>query len=411
MFRLKFIYLKILFFIFLGFLFVFLVLNVFLSFNLNYKTEIIYRDNFEKKINVCGLIFKDEKILNYCNNGEIIKNIYKDGSHVAANSEIARKYYREMDIKNLNRIEKIDDKMKSLKEAQRLTRVSNQNFNDLNSQIYKNYYDFRCALKNGDSQSCNNFVKEIINYLNRKQLLVGKVDNFENSIENFKKEKISISKLISSRPKVIKTSISGYISSKIDGFENECSLENMNRLSVEQIQQIYDRCEKNKNALKFGNKIIYNPIIFLKAILPNEVIIDCKVGSKCSLNFQQTGEEIDAELVELNLGKKNKKGLATFRINQMTEKLSYVRNSKVEIKFKNYYGLKIKKIAIRKNEKNQTGVYVKIGSVVRFKLVDILTEGSDFIISKIHDDDENYVRELDEIIVKGKDLYDRKRIK
>lgn len=410
-FKFKFLYFKVLFFFFLSFLFIFLALHIFLSLNSNYKTEIAYRSVVSKKLNSHGIIFKNEKVLDYCKNDEIMKNIYKNGSHVAANSEIAKKYYKELDIQNLEKIEKIDEKIESLKETQKSIKNSDKNFNDLNSQIYKSYFNFFDALKQNDLQSCFKLKNKIIDCLNKKQILVGKVKNFDKTIDNLKEEKKSIAKLISSKPQIVKTPISGYICDKIDGFEEQCSLEAMDNLTVDELERIYDNCNKNKNNFKLGNKIIYNPRVFFKAFLPSDWILDCDVGSKCVLNMNQTGEEIDAELVKLNLGKNNKKGLATFELSCMTDKLASLRTTDVEIKFKNYSGLKINKLAIRKNEKNQTGVYVKIGSIIKFKLVNILTENDDFVISKIHDDDNSYVRELDEVIVKGKDLYDKKRIK
>lgn len=411
MFHSKFLYFKILFFVFLSFLFIFLTLHIFLVFNLKYETEVTYCADVSKKINSYGVIFKDEKILDYCEDGEVIKNIYRDGSHVAADSEIARKYYKESDVKNLEKIEKIDEKIKNLEETQKFIKNSNFNFNDLNNQVYRNYFELCDAIKQNNSQLFSKKKNEIIDCLNKKQILIGRAKNFNDSIKNLKKNRALISNLVSAKPKKIRTPISGYVVSKIDSFENECSLEAMKSLDVEKLQKIYDYCEKNRNKFKLGNKIIYNPQIFFKMLLPTNLMIDCSVGSTCVLKMQQNGEEVDAELVDLNLGKNGQKGLATFEINSMTDKLASTRQSKVEVNFKKYYGLKISKIAIRKNKKNQTGVYVKIGAIAKFKLVDILTENDDYIISKIHDDSDDYVRELDEVIVKGKNLYDRKKIK
>lgn len=412
MFHFKLIYLKILFFAFLSFLFIFLALHIFLSFDLKYQTEVAYCSTISKKINTCGVIFKNEKILNYCKNNEILKNIYRDGSHVAANSKISKKYYKESDIENLEKIKKLDDKINSLEKIQKSAKTSEQNLNDLNNQVYSTYFDLNEALKQNNYQSYFKLKNKIIDCFNKKQLLIGKVKDFNDSIKNLKKQRASISNLISSyEPKTIKTPIAGYICSKIDGFEEECSLEKVKNLNSNQLEELYNCCCKNKNNFSLGNKIIYDPQVFLKVLLPSESSFDGNVGSMFVLNLQQINEEFDAELIDFNLGKNGQKGLATFEINSMTEKLASLRKSKVEINFKNYYGLKINKSAVRKNEQNETGVYVKIGSFLKFKLVDILTENDDFIISKIHDENENYVRELDEVVIKGKDLYNRKKIK
>lgn len=410
MFYFKLKYLKILFCAFLSFLFVFLALHIFLSFNSKYQTEVVYCSTIPKKINSYGVIFKNEKVLDSCKNDGIIKNKYRDGSRISAGSEISEKYYKESDVENLEKIKKLNDKIDSLEKVQKSVKNSKQNLNDLNNKIYASYLDLNDAIKQSKYQSYSKIKNQIIECFNKKQILIGKIKNFNDSIKNLKKQKNSISNSISYY-KLIKTPIAGYICSKIDGFEDECSLEKTKDLNSKQLQKIYDLCCENKNNFSLGNKIIYDPQIILKVLIPSELAVDCKVGSSCVLNLKQINEEFDAELVDLSLGRNGQKGLATFEINSMTEKLASLRKSKVEINFKNYSGLKINKSAIRKNEQNQTGVYVKIGSFLKFKLVNILAENDDFIISEKLDNDARYVKELDEVVIKGKDLYNRKKIK
>ena len=51
------------------------------------------------------------------------------------------------------------------------------------------------------------------------------------------------------------------------------------------------------------------------------------------------------------------------------------------------------------------GVYIKYGSAVKFRLVDIIYETEDYVVSSVTEGNGAYLALYDEIIVSGKQLY------
>ena len=407
-FRLK-IFINLFILIFVIF-FIWIIWQFYLQMRFQLETEVVNSETFMKKIDVLGVLFKDEQVLNYgdCKNA-LVRNVYSDGEKVARNAEVARKYVSELDIKNLDNLKKIDEKILNLGEIQKIG-LYGKNLGGLNKQIYSNYFELLNCLKTSDGKIISTVKDNIIKGLNQKQILIGKVKDFNLSIENLKKKKLAISKLVSSNYKSIATPVSGYFVGSVDGFEQTCCLEKSKEFDGEKLRKLFEFVDETKKVKNCVGKMIINPRIFFKVVFPNSVYIDFKVGSQCTLKFEQTGDEILSELIDFDFGLNKNECVATFEIDCITSQLASLRKSHAQVSFNNYYGLKLNKLAIRKNKENKLGVYVLVGSSLKFKLIDILIEDRNFVISKIHEDNNVYLKELDRVVVKGKNLYDGKRI-
>lgn len=390
----------------------FLGFQLFFIFRFNYETEMVYGSVVHKKVDAFGVIFKDEQIIDCCDDGRISVNMFRDGDHVAGNSIIVYKYSSEDDIKNLEKIKKIDEKIENLKQMQGFSSSKNQSFGGLNKQIYRNYFGFIDCLQNGDCQSVFAIKNKMIDCFNQRQILMGKISNFNESIANLKNERNETSRLVSSNPKAVVTPVTGYFVGSIDGFESKCGLEAAESFDVDRLKRLYYHIDSTgfENS-KLGSKIIVDPVIYFKAFLPRILYFECEIGKRYCLKLDQIGEDFEAELKDFRMDPDGNFGLATFELDGMTRKLASLRKTKAEFNYKDYYGLKVSKVAIRTNDEGKPGVFVLIGSSIKFKLIDILAEDVDFVVSKIHDDDDSYLREFDEVVVKGKNLYNRRRIK
>ena len=55
---------------------------------------------------------------------------------------------------------------------------------------------------------------------------------------------------------------------------------------------------------------------------------------------------------------------------------------------------------------NTKGVYILKGEQVTFKKIDVIYEGSDYVLSKVHEDDPSYLALYDDIMIEGVDADD-----
>jgi hypothetical protein len=103
-------------------------------------------------------------------------------------------------------------------------------------------------------------------------------------------------------------------------------------------------------------------------------------------------------------------GVVVMKSNYILPKLISLRHSDVKISFGKKTGLRIPTSAIRFLD-GVEGVYVKTGSEIVFKKINVIYETDSFKISSVSNTDDSYLSLYDEIIVKGRDIYDGKPVK
>ena len=91
----------------------------------------------------------------------------------------------------------------------------------------------------------------------------------------------------------------------------------------------------------------------------------------------------------------------------MNSELASMRTGPMTVVKKEYSGLKIPKSALRVVN-SKRGVYVLTGMQVKFVEVNVIYSDDDYMICEKQTEDEKVLRLYDEVIVKGKNLYDGK---
>lgn len=111
----------------------------------------------------------------------------------------------------------------------------------------------------------------------------------------------------------------------------------------------------------------------------------------------------------VNKSAKGDTAVVVFQCSYMNTELSKLRSPAFQIILNRYDGLRVSDQAI-KVENGKRGVYVFIGSSVKFTPVEILYNGNGYKVCKKVDPMEEGLHLYDDIVVKGKNLYDGKPI-
>ena len=94
----------------------------------------------------------------------------------------------------------------------------------------------------------------------------------------------------------------------------------------------------------------------------------------------------------------------------MNGNIAVTRNAKMTVVTESYSGIRISNKAIRVVN-GQTGVYIIQGSIVKFRPVEIIYTTETFSLCKRDENNlSEAIRLYDEVIEKGKNLYDGKYI-
>ena len=91
----------------------------------------------------------------------------------------------------------------------------------------------------------------------------------------------------------------------------------------------------------------------------------------------------------------------------MNSELASMRSGPMTVVKKEYSGLKVPKNTLRVVD-SKRGVYVLTGMQIKFVEVNVLFSNDSYIICEKQTEDENVLRLYDEVVTRGKNLYDGK---
>lgn len=386
-----------------------IVYQFYLSISNPYKTETIYEYAMEDVVSADGFVFKDEIIIAGDVSG-VVNYLYTNGSHVAINSEVARVYQNQDDVKTTAQIKSLEQQISMLNEAQSVGVAQQTDLSVVEKDFSNIYYSMMKDLNQEDLSDLSDEIEQINSLLNKKQIITGKAKDFNDTIEQLTAQKQSLESSIKSQPKSIRTPSAGYFVDSVDGYENALSLDYATSITISELENLLNQPAPSVSEGNVG-KVITDPILNFVGVVPRDSLMNLKVGKECTLRFSELGIEVPATIANVQYDINQENGLITFSIDYMSDRIATARKDHVDAIINSYEGLRIPKSAIRTNENGEQGVYVTNNVSMTFRKIDVIYESTEYVLSKPHSTDSEYLHLYDTIITQGKDLYDNKPIK
>lgn len=144
------------------------------------------------------------------------------------------------------------------------------------------------------------------------------------------------------------------------------------------------------------------------------------MGSWVKLRFEASADTYDAEITDIRDEGNPEQSIIIMSCSQFNQELVQHRCETVEIIRGDYRGLKVPRESIRfkdvieevTDESGDTentseevvnckGVNIMKGEQIEFKKIDVIYEGSDYVLSAVHEDDNSYLSLYDDIMIEG----------
>lgn len=373
-----------------------------------YQTAVVYNVTLENTTEGTGVMFKDESVItNPAASSGVVNYLYTNGSRVAAHAQVAKIYQNSNDVLATAQIDQLNHKIDQLQEVQRAGNAKDTDISALNKELYNEYDNLLSDIRKQDLTQLTDTCDNITMLFNKKQIITGQAQNFNDSVEQLSAQKQTLESSITSQPQVIVTDYAGYFVDSTDNMESQCTLAASGNVSVEQLNALLSHPSSDRSSTNVG-KVITNPTMIFNVIVPTEKMSNAKVNKKYTLKFKNYDIQIPAVLSNLQMDKNQPNSVASFSITNMTDQLAGIRSDQVEIVLDSETGLRIPKTAIRTNNDGEAGVYTSNSVSMNFKKLDIIYEDADYALSKAHPEDSSFVQLYDTIITQGKDLYDNK---
>ena len=354
---------------------------------------------------VNAVVIREEKIITSDTAGTL-HFVLSDGERVAKNGIIANIYSNAEASVTVNRIEQLTSRITDIEEMQSYNDVEAADITLINNKVNDSLNKLLVDVSTCDYENTAPEALELLTNISRRQMITGEQTDLSARLEELKNELSTLQASLSAPIGSITTAQSGYFVSNIDGYENVLSCSKIDSITPEYLDSLDDESVPS-NAI---GKIVSDYTWYIAAKVNISDSLRYKVGdSKVIRTSLKSKPEINVKVERINTSKEDDTAVIIFSCEQMNSELATIRNSSMTIVDQEYSGLKVPTKALRFVD-GKTGVFVISGMTLKFVTVDVLYKTDEYIICDKKASNESVLRLYDEVVVKGKKLYDGKII-
>lgn len=360
-----------------------------------------------------GVFIRDEEVITFSGNGVLSYNV-TDGGKVGIGTVIANVYPDDEQIGRNREINSLEKELDILKKIQNPGTLESAQPASLSENISESY---RSLIYNRDMHNYSELRDEIENLIvqmSTYQIITKSVSGFNQQIADINAELAELKANSITPSEVIKAKESAYFVSYCDGYETELSPDRLDEITVADINSIADRRSDERDIV---GKMIYGYSWYLAGIVDNSRK-EYSVGNYVQIKFNSSDEKFDAVIVDVRDEGEPEQSIIILQCSQFNYDLVQHRAENAKLIKDEQAGLKVPRDAIRFDDieedvyddddnvigstiTNYKGVRIMKGEQVVFKKIDVIYEGSDYVLSKVHDNDSSYLALYDDIITEG----------
>ena len=348
-------------------------------------------------------IVREEKIITSDMSGTLHFSL-SDGERVAKNGTIASVYSDSQASVTVNRIEQLKSRISDIEEIQGYNDVEAADIALANNKVNNSLNKMLREIAAGNFSSVEDNSAELLTNISRRQMITGEQTDFSARLSELKSELDGLNKSLPQPIGSIKTDVSGYFVSGVDGYENVLSCSNIEQITPEYLNELKQDATP-QNAI---GKIVSDYTWYIVANIKISDSLKYKVGDELTLKTTlKSTPELNVKVEKINASKDTDIAVLVLACQQMNSELASIRKDSMTIINNTYTGLKIPTKALR-FQNDKTGVFVRSGMTVKFVGVNVIYRTDEYIVCEQQISNDDVLRLYDDVVVKGKRLYDGK---
>ena len=302
-----------------------------------------------------GYIIRNEQVVtgnNYKNGMEQIKT---EGEKTAKGDSIYR-YYSKNEDSIKEQIAELDVQIQEALEGQTESLSSDVRLSDV--KLLENQLDEKIQelSKITDVSQITEYEKQIEDLVSRKAKLAGETSPAGSHLKELYTKRTNLEQQLNSGAEYITAPISGIVSYKVDGLEDQLKPDNLANITDTYLESLDLKTGQIISSSTEYGKVIDNFKCYIAVIINSELAQQAKIGDKVTLRISTT-EEDEAEIVQINEGSGTR--TIIFELNNMSQNLINYRKIAVDIIWWQKSGYKVPNQAIiTKNVNGQDLNYI-----------------------------------------------------
>ena len=373
------------------------------------KTSTALARTITKSINVNGIVVREEQLLpSTVGAGTLVPRV-ENGGKVSSGDPVATVFTAASDAQKLMELDAVEADIAYYESIAGLSAANiYENKDAYNQNISRSLFSLLDCIGANELGELPDRVSELSLNVTKRQIAVGAEVDVDGTLETLYARAEGLRAGISSGT-VIRADRAGYYVSTADGYENaEAYAEALNAMP-EDVQNMMSASPAAVPAAT-GKLITQFNWYYLCTVSKAEAEA-VSVDQRFDIVFSGYAEgPVSMYLVKKNKTEDGDRVVLVFRSNLMNAGLASLRLEEAKITLESYSGYAIDPNALRqRKEDGAWGVYVQLGSLVKFRQVKIIYQDESVAISESVPND-GYLRLYDEIILEGVDLRDDKII-
>ena len=354
-------------------------------------------------LNITGLIIRNETLVK-SQNGGVMHFIASDGSRVAKDGVIANIYDNESASITLTNIDSVNTKITDIEEMLSYNDLEAADLDMINSRVQKSLDSMIVSVSGGNFNGYSECKENLLSSLNRRQIAMGETADFSSQLAVLKSELASLSASLPAAKGTIRAEKSGYFVSKTDGYEQTLTTDILDTFTPEKL----DSVKAEQTPADVIGKIVSDYEWYIAAKVSINESLKYKEGDSLIIYTSvKSYPQMPVTVKKINISESSSSAVLIFECSDMNSELASMRSGPMTVVKKEYSGLKVPKNALRVVD-SKRGVYVLTGMQIKFVEVNVLFSNDSYIICEKQTEDENVLRLYDEVVTRGKNLYDGK---
>ncbi|MBR5310881.1 MAG: hypothetical protein IKU42_07145 [Oscillospiraceae bacterium] len=368
-----------------------------------YNTEIAVSYSVNESIHVEGIAVRTETVIEDQFDGSV-SYIHEDAAKVNRNKPVAYAHSSSDTVSKMNRAAELEKEISLLEEAAAGISQLYGSSEFINDQIGNSVLTYFYTVSDGNYSDFSEIKDSLLLSINKKTAITGEPNSFDERIAVLKAEYDELQNEINSdQAKTVLSPKSGYFISSVDGFEGIINKENLFVKTVSEIEDIINQ-EVVASEEKVG-KIADNYKWYYVISVSEKDAENFKTGRKVDVNFDGISNTVTFEIYEKITDETSDNTIIVLLCKTFTEELASIRQISADIVFSTVSGLRVSAEAVRFNENQEMGVFILDRNEVKFRKIEVIHTGSNYVLAKWNQGTKEALQLFDEVFVGGNDLY------
>lgn len=354
-------------------------------------------------LKIDGTIIRRESIITGSKKGSLHFAV-ENGMRVAKEGIVATVYGSDEASITLSAIADINRQIKDIEDMTAYNDLQAVDLDVVNNKVDKALNGVVLGTRGSNFTGVNSNLRELLSAINRRQLITGEQTDFSDKLAALKDKKAELEASLPAEKGSIRAAQSGYFVSGTDGYETVFTAADLSTVTSEFLAKAKPK-KTPKNAI---GKIVSDYEWYIAAPISLSDSLKYKEGDTLTIKTAiKSHSSLTVTVKKINVSEEINEAVIIFSCQQMSSELATLRKGNMTVVSKTYSGLKVSRRALRVID-GKSGVYVLSGRSVKFVPVNVIYRADDYVICEQEVSNSSVLRLYDEVVVKGRNLYDGK---